>query len=561
MTLTDRLTQLRHLMRKEKLDYYFISHAEPHNYQYISGFTGSNAEVLIGLEQAYFWTDGRYTEQAILEVDPTLFQAFRFEPFIQNLHGKRIGLDPLFIKASQIKSLGTNNEFIFVRHLIDSIRETPVLLRHHPIFNLDEAYAGESASSKISKVQNFLKAQGSDALVLNDLAQIAWLLNQRGYDIENTPVFFSNVIVTRKKVLLFVDLQAIAKVDLEGLTIEVHPYADFYTALAKLPEQKVLIDERTANQALYLALKDHEVSLIQNPIQLWKACKNETEIKGAKQAHLLDALALIRFFSWLEHHQTGQTEMSIAEKLLEFRRYAKSFHEPSFPTIAGFAAHGAIIHYHATPQTNKAIDNSALLLIDSGGQYSEGTTDVTRTLHLGQPSAFEKQCYTLVLKGHLALKRAIFPQGTRGEQLDVLARQFLWQQGYNYAHGTGHGVGAFLEVHEGPQNISTGPSLAPLLPNMIVSNEPGLYQRDHFGIRIENLMFVQYANLSDANFYTFEDLTLVPYAQKLIDRELLTETELTQINSYHAEIFKQLSPHLEQTPLAWLQDATQVIHK
>ena len=588
MTIQKRLAALRNKMQEAKLDYYFVSNSDPHQneylpkcwqrYQYISGFTGSNAEVLIGLEEAYFFTDGRYTEQAKLEVNSTLFNIVIYaqgagsnlnELIQTKMHKAKIGLDPKILtikQASRIMSAAASAEaeVVFMPdNLIDMIWPDAPTLPHQPILIYPEQYAGESAKNKIERLRRFLKAQHHDALVLNDLPSIAWLLNLRGTDVDHNPVFLSYAFISSATLILCVDASALSSelnAYLTSLNITVKPYQDFYNILADLCPPAVLLDPQTSNQAILESLKTHKVTLATNPIELWKACKNDTEIAGAKKAHEIDAVALIKFLAWLDHNKTGHTEISLREKLLDFRKQDPRLHGTSFDTIPGYAEHGAIIHYHATPETNMPVGTDSLFLLDSGGQYFEGTTDITRTLHLGKPSTFEKECYTLVLKGHLALGRAIFPQGTRGEHLDAFARQFAWNQGINYSHGTGHGVGAYLCVHEGPQRISSGSTTTPLLPNMILSNEPGLYLPGKFGIRIENLVFVKPAPIKDAGFgefYTFENLTLVPYALNLIETTMLTQEEVKQVNDYHQTIWKRLHTHLDDATKAWLHTATQ----
>lgn len=585
MSIQERLKNLREVMRKEKINYYLISSTDPHRneylpeawlrYQYISGFTGSNAIVLIGLKHAYFWTDNRYTEQAKIEVDPTLFQIFimgedaSLNEFIaSDLGNITLGIDPRLVDIQEVADLqkalnAHQGKMLFIeKNLIDVRRKTLPALKHEKIFLLEEKYNGEKAANKLAKLRQFIKAQDSEAIILNELPSIAWLFNLRGKDIEHNPVFLSYAIVTLKSCVLFIDSASLSpKISdyFKKLQIEARPYNEFYEYLPHLDSKKILLEPHFTNQAILNALKNHDVQITNSPIPLWKACKNNAEIQGAKLAHQFDGIAMIRFLHWLDQQKQSLTEISLAEKLLEFRMQGKSFQGTSFDTIAGFGDHGAIVHYHAQATTDRKITDQALLLIDSGGQYLEGTTDITRTIHLGEPTQFEKHCYTLVLKGQLALKNAVFPEGTCGVQLDSLARQFLWKEGYNYGHGTGHGVGAFLCVHEGPQSISPHAAPIPLQESMIVSNEPGLYLPGKFGIRIENLVYVKKAQLAQqgfGKFYTFEDLTLVPYARKLIATELLSSEEINQINAYHSNILEQLGSLLEVEPLLWLIEAT-----
>ncbi len=590
MSIFERLTHLRKLMEHYNIDYYFIPNSDAHQneylpeaskrYQYLSGFTGSNAEILVGRDKAFFWTDGRYAEQAAQELPADLFTIFIFkqaessslQAFIsESIRKARIGVDPQIITLRQAEALRTashlsDSELVFLTpNLIDQIWLRRPALYHSKISVLSEQHAGQSAQEKLIKLQDYLRAEKQEAIVLNDLASIAWLFNLRGTDIVHNPVFLSYALITTERAILFVNLSSLPQKTqdyLKALHIETRDYPHFYKLLPELCPPKVLLDKTYSNEAIYNALKSHKITASPSPILLWKACKNEIEIEGAAQAHRLDALALIRFFSWLDHHKTGHTELSLVDKLLSFRELAKSFQGTSFETILGYGAHGAIIHYRSTPKTNIAVGTDEILLLDSGGQYLEGTTDVTRTIHLGQPTDFEKRCYTLVLKGHLALKRSLFPAGTRGEQLDILARQFLWQEGLNYGHGTGHGVGSFLCVHEGPQRISTAATTTALQPNMILSNEPGVYLSGRLGIRIENLVYVKKSTPPHSEFgefYTFEDLTLVPYSRKLIAKEMLSSIEIAQVNAYHARILAELGASLEVETLKWLIEATKAI--
>ncbi len=587
MVIDQRIAALRHLMRQNKIDYYYVSNSDPHQneylpvawqrYQYISGFTGSNAQVLIGLDKAYFWTDGRYVEQAKIEVDPKLFTTTIYAqgsgasvPTFMSEHIKhaRIGMDPQTItinEASQFKHAAQHghNEIVFIsENLIDATKSDQPPLIQNPITLLADRYTGETSAKKLKKLRNFINSENSDAIILNDLSMIAWLFNLRGNDVSHNPVFLSYALISKTDCILFVAEKALsgkASEYLKGLKVQIQPYTQFYQNISKFCPKRVLLEAKSSSQAILSALSKHEINLVTNPIHIWKACKNDKEIAGARTAHRIDAIALIRFFAWFEQHKDTQTELSVVDKLEEFRTQAKTYRGSSFTTIPGYGAHGAIIHYRATPETNVKIGTKALMLIDSGGQYLEGTTDITRTIHLGNPTALEKHCYTLVLKGHLALRHTVFAQGTRGEQLDIMARQFLWQEGYNYGHGTGHGVGAFLCVHEGPQRISTVTTTTPLYPNMILSNEPGVYLPGKFGIRIENLVYVKKAKVKDhgfGEFYTFDDLTLVPYARNLIDNSMLTETEIAQVNAYHNRILEELSSQLDVDALKWLIAAT-----
>ena len=409
-----------------------------------------------------------------------------------------------------------------------------------------------------------MKAEDVETLIISVLDEIAWLLNIRGKDIPFNPLVISYVILTRNSCTFFVDPKKLTSETnryLDNNHITVEPY-DHFKAMLPTCQGRTWIDDKTANYAIAQCLSKKAVYYQQSPIALVKACKNSTEIHGAQIAHQKDAVAMIKFMHWLYHNwQEGIDEIQAQTKLEHFRQQQQNYIGPSFETISGFAGNGAIIHYRATYETSKIINDRALYLLDSGGQYLEGTTDITRTFHLGTPLEVEKRYYTLVLKGHLALQNVHFPEGTKGEQLDALARSPLWQYGADYGHGTGHGVGSFLCVHEGPQRISPRPSAQALLPGMILSNEPGVYFAEKFGIRIENLCFVkpltqkQHGNFD--SFYHFEDLTLVPYARNLIDIQLLTNEEIKQINAYHRRVSQKIGAMLDNCEIkAWLDEQT-----
>ncbi len=583
--LSKKLEALRHLLRQHQLDYYIVPGTDPHQNEYlpemwqrrtwISGFDGSNGDVVIGLEKAYLWTDGRYELQAKNQLDPAHFEFFisaqggasSMNSFFAGLDKPvRVGVDPQLLSISSAKNLETclqekHSSLVFVKeNLIDAVNP-PVPLKAQAIRVLDLEYTGEKASQKLQRLQQHLAHLHCDGMVLNDLPSIAWLFNLRGQDIAYNPLFLSYALISPDSCTLFLNADSLDPAltqYLYQLGVEIDEYADFYPTYAQRRFKRLCIDPQKNNPAILEGTQFEALHFEPSPIDLWKACKNETEIQGAIKAHRLDALAVIPFLHWLDQVGVGQTECGIADQLLAFRQKNPAFLTPSFETIPGYADNGAIMHYHAHRGQDKTIGNESLLLVDSGGQYLAGTTDITRTVHLGNPSAFEKECYTLVLKGHLALRNARFNHGARGEHLDALARQFLWQKGFNYGHVTGHGVGAYLCVHEGPQRISTAATTTPLLPGMIVSNEPGLYLADRFGIRIENLLYIKTSDVESefGPFYEFEDLTLVPYARKLIAIELLSFDEITQINRYHHKVWSTLYTSLEGEVLSWLRQET-----
>lgn len=594
MTIDKKVTQLRKIMKDRGVDFYLVPSTDQHNNEYvpdcwqrrpwISGFDGSAGEVLIGQEFGYLWTDGRYFLQAEQQLDPRFFRlkkqksfASELEEWLQdNIEDKVLAVDPKLISVARAQRLlkiadsyGGVIKFI-EQNLVDEVKsqvETVSALPSEPLILHDIEYAGKSAREKIAELQSSLKSNRVDSIVLNSLDEIAWLYNIRGSDIDFNPLVISYAIVKQNQAYLYLDKnkligEALPNLISQGISVE--EYESFANAVRNL-EGKVWLDGKVASYWIKTLLPSNvKIHIASSPVVLAKACKNSTEIFGTKEAHKTDAVALVKFLHWINHNwQNGIDELKAIEQLKGFRAESPEFRGNSFDTISGFAENGAIIHYRSTPETSKKIDDSNLFLLDSGGQYFCGTTDITRTLHLGNPSAEQKKHYTLVLKGHLQLNKAIFPQGTTGEHLDCLARLAIWKDYKNYRHGTGHGVGSYLCVHEGPQKISAAPSGTPLLPGMIVSNEPGLYLDHKHGIRIENLMFVKElcsvkeSGTQDGPFYGFEDVTLVPYSKKLIDESLLTPEELNWVNDYHQRVWNEISPKIQDDVVKdWLYEQT-----
>lgn len=587
MSIQTKLSSLRNMMKAKGYDFYLVPSSDPHNSEYvpacwnyrawISGFDGSAGEALIGLEQAFLSTDGRYFLQAEQQLDPLYFELVKQTGFVSELdrrlaeigEGKRLAIDPKTVNIAQAQhyealmaSIG--GEVIYDDHnLIAEVMTQCGEMQALPkakIFKHEVAYAGQSVETKLATVREAMRQNKVEALILSALDEVAWMLNIRGSDVDFNPVAIAYAVITLEGAFLYIDADKVDEPTAKHLRknrIEVVDYHQFFTDL-EASELSTWLDPKTANYAIYRATDGHTKMVLKpSPVVLLKACKNDVEIAGAKEAHLKDAVAYLHYLYWLENNWQNADEISSQTKLAEFRAQQPHFMGESFNSISGYASNGAIIHYRSTPETCKKISNDNLYLLDSGGQYLEGTTDITRTFHLGQPTAEHKRCYTLVLQGHLALVRAIFPLGTKGEQLDVLARQYLWNKHMNYAHGTGHGVGSFLCVHEGPQKISSAPSNQALLAGMIVSNEPGVYFNGHFGIRIENLCVVVPHQDSD-DYYTFEDLTMVPYARNLIDVSMLSTEEITQINAYHQQVKTVLMPRLnDQAVKDYLEMLTQ----
>ncbi len=589
--IAERLKKLRNLM--QKCDYYLVPSSDPHKNEYIpecwqrrawiSGFTGSAGDALIGKSKAYLWTDARYYLQAEQQLDASCFELMRsgqtdVPTLAQWLTATgdaiTLGVDPKVISLTQARLLQSvlaqcGGELVTIaNNLIDDVWQDQATIPQNSLNIFPEIYAGRSVSDKLQQLRDTLKQQRADAHVLNTLDAIAWLFNIRGSDVAYNPLVISYAIITASDATLFVDELKISEeviTQFATLNIKVKAYTQFENALKQL-HGTVWIDPNSASYWIAQQL-EHTTRFEQpSPVITAKAIKNATEQRGAREAHLLDGVAVVRFLHWLENHwQDGVTEISAADRLEQFRRDNPLCVDLSFPTIAGFGPHGAIIHYSASDSSDITIDDTAPLLIDSGGQYYAGTTDVTRTIHLGEPTDAQRRHYTAVLKGHLALRHAIFPKGRAGIHLDALAHQFLWQQGIDYGHGTGHGVGSYLCVHEGPQGI-THLNTYPLQAGMIVSNEPGIYFTGEYGIRIENLCLIQEvysrnnSKTGHGPFYQLDDLTMIPYCRKLINYEALTAQEIQWINEYHQKVFQRIAPHItDKAVLAWLNLETAVL--
>ena len=596
MDTKKRLAALRGAMKRYGLDAYLIPSGDAHMDEYVprywrrrewaSGFTGSAGELVVTLTKGALWTDGRYFIQAEAQLAGSGISLMRLgEPktpiipvwFKSQLRPRaKVGVDPRVISITQYRKLRSDLEDLGMQlvtleeNLVDALWTDAPEDDGGPVEIHSLKYAGESVARKLARVRKAMAANNATAHVISALDCIAWLFNIRGTDVENNPFVIGYAIVTSKKATLYTDRSKIDGDVRKALQrdISIQPYDSFRAALQSLAKstEKIWLDPVTSNQwiADNLGLKP-KLYLHESPIALFKSCKNASELAGMKAAHVRDGVAMVKFLSWLERSIKREqlTEISVADKLAEFREMDPMYRGPSFDTIAGYAGHGAIIHYSATPQTNARLKSSGIFLLDSGGQYLDGTTDITRTICLSKPTAAQKEQYTRVLKGHLALMLTPFPAGTAGRQLDTLARKALWDAGLNYGHGMGHGVGAYLSVHEGPQSISpTRDTGVPLAPGMVCSNEPGYYEPGRYGFRIENLVFVANDNTHSngkGTFYRFENLTLCPIETKLIDKRLLTTDETKYLNAYHAHVRKVLSPHLETREREWLVRATRPI--
>ncbi len=574
-------------MKKHQADACIIANSDPHLSEYItgywkerewiSGFTGSNGIVVLTLEKMSLWTDSRYTLQAEYELKNVDAQIFTTRTilndaaqWLNNVLGtgeKRIVANfcQFSVKEINIIKQVINPVFSFIsKDLIFPLWKNRPSIPVGKIFLFEEKYAGKSASRKIIEVQDVLKGIQADVLVITALDDIAWLFNIRGNDIEYNPVAMAYAVVEAGKSILFISSQKLTpeiKNTLENQGILIYDYDAVGKYLATISAGKtVCIDETKINQTLYDFLPKHVQIVDQiSPVAYLKSKKNSTEIAGLKDACIKDGVALVRFFMWLENNLPGGTltEMSIAEKLTAYRAEQPLYMGDSFGTIAGYKGHGAIGHYHATADTNSVLKQEDFLLLDSGGQYLDGTTDITRTVALGPVTQQQKRNYTLVLKGNIALSVTHFPYGTCGFQLDVLARQYLWNNHINYGHGTGHGIGHFLCVHEGPQSIRVDNNNTVLEEGMVLSNEPGIYRPNEYGVRLENMMVVTKSEKTGfGEFMQFETLTLFPFDKKSIDFTLLNNEEMKWLNDYHAMVYEKLSSCLNIEEQEWLKQKT-----
>jgi Xaa-Pro aminopeptidase len=577
----DKIDQLRKLLKKYNIDAYIVPSNDEFQSEYVTerrarlkyltNFSGSNGLALITQTAKIFFTDGRYLLQAEKELDSGFqiieYTVVNFQEAIFNLSNNanfKIGFDP------QLHSVDFYNRFLLdytnciftpvTENLVDSIWSDNQLQSLNNIFIYDIKYAGQDIDYKKKNTIKYLQKENIDAYIITALDSISWLLNLRQKEFEYNPNIFGYLIAYKTgKMTLFLESQPSIEIItyLKQNQIDIKLFNELSGELKKLTTQKIQL---SPSSSYWFIQQLPNAVLKPDPCELPKACKNQVEINGAIEAHLQDAIALTEFLCWLEqnYQKTNITELSATEKLLEFRKQQPNFIAPSFATIMGFAENGAIVHYHSSEKTNKNITGNNLLLIDSGGQYYGGTTDVTRVAAIGIPTAEQIHNFTLVLKGHINLAAAVFPYGTRGSQLDSLARSALWLEGKNYAHGTGHGVGNFLFVHEGPQRIRAD-NMMSLQPGMTLSIEPGYYQTNAYGIRIENLVFVNKADYS--NFLRFEPLTKVFIEPRLVDFSILTQLEKKWLHDYHQDVFNSLYDRLTPSTRTWLEEKINYIYK
>lgn len=583
------LEAMRDAMRRVKVSAVIIPGTDPHQSEYvnphwkvrdwITGFTGSNGTAVVTLNSAGLWTDSRYFLQAADQLQDSGFDLHKEdipgEATITEWLAEEMNDDEILAvdgrlfslnKANQLEEFCGANGLRFATDFApaDTIWENRPARPMSKAFVHDIKYAGETAESKIERVLEQVENMGADAIFMPALDEIAWTLNIRGADVECNPLVVSYLYLSQDDKVLFVDAEKIdAEVAayLDGIGVSVVAYDEVQDYLKKKvkPSTNVLLDPNQVSDTLGRALECYKV-YAKSPVAPLKAIKNELQIAGTRNAMERDGAALVRLWKWIEENAgTGKiTEVDVANKAIECRSVSELYRGESFGMIAGYKEHGAIVHYSAKPETASALKAEGLLLVDTGAQYLDGTTDITRTMSLGNPTESERHDYTLVLKGHLALGRAKFPVGTRGSQLDALARIYQWNEMMTYLHGTGHGVGHFLGVHEGPQNIRLNENPTTLKPGMITSNEPGLYKAGQYGIRTENLVLTVPAGHSEefGDFLKFETLTLFPYDTNLIDLSMLSREEIEQVNAYHDEVRNRLTPYLNEEEQAWLNKRT-----
>ena len=584
-TVNQRLEDLREVMRREHLAAFIFPSTDPHQGEYvpdhwkgrefISGFNGSAGTAVVTLNAAALWTDSRYFLAAEEQLKGTEYQLMKLKvegtPTIAEWLGRECGagaevaVDGMVNSANSVKELIADlrrQGGITVRTNFDPLkliwRDRPAI-PENALEIYPTEYAGETTASKIARIRKALREKHADGMLMAALDDIAWTLNLRGTDVHCNPVFVSYLLISTQNVTLYIDKvkltpEVSAYLQQEGVSVD--GYENVVKGLKDYFEYNILIDPDEVNYTLYKAVTRERVE-DESPVKRMKTVKNPTEMAGFRSAMLRDGIAMVKFLKWLEERGEGnETELSVDRKLTALRAEQPLYRDLSFDTIAAYGAHGAIVHYEATTQTDCPLEPRGLLLLDSGAQYLDGTTDITRTIALGPLTDEQRRVYTLVLKGHIQIELAKFPSGISGSQLDVLARAAMWREGFNYLHGTGHGVGCYLSVHEGPHQIRMEWKPAPLVSGMTVTDEPGIYLADRFGVRIENtLLVVPYQETEFGQFLQFEPLTLCPIDKRPIIRERLTQEEIDWLNGYHQTVFDRLSPHLDADEVWWLRQA------
>lgn len=590
MTVTQRIEALREVMKREHLAAFIFPSTDPHQGEYvpdhwkgrefISGFNGSAGTAVVTLTSAALWTDSRYFIAAEEQLKGTEYQLMKLKmpgtPTIAEWIGQECGA------GAEVGVDGMVNSTCFVKELIADLRQQGgITLRTNldplakiwtdrPAIPEDSVeiyplkYAGESCNDKIARIRKALRQKHADGMLMSALDDIAWTLNLRGTDVHCNPVFVSYLLISSKDVTLYINkvkLTPEVEAYLQAEGIAVAPYEDVAKGLKDYFEYNILLDSNEVNYTLYKQVS-REIVEAESPVKQMKTVKNSTEIKGFRSAMLKDGIAMVKFLKWLKPavEAGGQTEISVDQKLTSLRAEQPDFRDISFDTIAGYQTHGAIVHYEATPETDIPLKPEGFLLLDSGAQYLDGTTDITRTIALGPLTEEQKRVYTLVLKGHIQIELCKFPSGSSGTQIDILARKDMWREGLNYLHGTGHGVGTYLNVHEGPHQFRMEWKPAPLVAGMTITDEPGIYLEGKFGVRIENtLLITPYKETAFGQFLQFESLTLCPIDKTPIVKEMLLQEEIDWLNQYHQKVFEILSPHLNEEETAWLREACAAI--
>ena len=587
MNINQRLEDLREVMQREHLSAFIFPSTDPHQGEYvpdhwkgrefISGFNGSAGTAVVTLTSAALWTDSRYFLAAEEQLKDTEFQLMKLKmedtPTIAEWIGKECGAGVEVAVDGMVNSTNSVRELIAdlrkqggitLRTNFDPLEQIwqdrpPIPL--NPVEEYPLAYAGEAANVKIARIRQALRKLHADGMLMAALDDIAWTLNLRGTDVHCNPVFVSYLLISSTSVTLYINKEKLTPevmAYLKGEGVGVDAYENIQKGLKDYFEYNILLDPDEVNYTLFNAVT-REVIEAESPVKQMKTIKNSTEIAGFRQAMLKDGIAMVKFLYWLDKQLAegeALTEISVSEELASLRAEQTLFRGVSFDTIAGYEAHGAIVHYEATPESDVPLKPEGFLLLDSGGQYLDGTTDITRTIALGPVTEEQKKIYTLVLKGHIQLELCKFPSGISGTQLDVLARKEMWRAGMNYLHGTGHGVGSYLNVHEGPHQIRMEWKPAPLVAGMTVTDEPGIYLAGKFGVRIENTLLITHYNETEfGKFLQFEPLTICPIDKKPIIKEMMMPEEIAWLDQYHRRVLELLSPRLDDDEIEWLQEA------
>lgn len=589
-TIAARLATLRDEMRREHLSAFIFPSSDPHNSEYvpprwegrkwISGFDGSAGTAVVTLHSAALWTDSRYFLAAEEQLAGTEFQLMRermegtpgiaewIAAELSDADSTEIGVDGMCMTYADVSDLKTelkHNGGITVRtnlDILDRVWTDRPSVPLNPVRIQPMEYAGESCRDKLGRIRSSLLRRGAGGMLMTQLDDIAWTLNLRGTDVHCTPVFVAWLIVAEEVAVLYIKDEKLSPEVIDYLHAEgvaVDDYDNIIDALNSYDGYTLLIDPATTNYTLSQLRGNFNLVSAPSPVPEMKAVKNEVECNGFRNAMLRDGVAMVKFLKWLEEAvpRGGETELSVSAKLRQLRAEEPLFMDESFDTIAGYEEHGAIVHYEPSPESDVALRPEGFLLLDSGAQYLDGTTDITRTIQLGAVTDLHRRVYTLVLKGHLSLQNLCFPRGAAGTQLDAVARVAMWRDGMNFMHGTGHGVGSYLSVHEGPHQIRQEYRPAPMLEGMTVTDEPGLYLAGKFGVRIENtLLTVPYLTTEFGRFLRFEPLTLCPIDTRPIVVDMLSAEELAVLNAYHQMVYERLSPMLDAEHRAWLAAKT-----